>query len=211
LLILLVSLFFVLFILKKVYPKKIWQLYPVIITIVVFSSLFLGNIVSFHASGRTIIDRLGLQNEENISTITNRVKLAENAIEISSAYPLFGTGTGTYQFYNTVNKAYIPTTYLSSKTLMELSSNDPHNIFLKTLAESGIVGLVSFSLLLGYFLQSDFKSLGKKDLLLGSYIFVFWSHFTYALFNPSSSLVYQSFFWFIRGIIMQLNITSKSP
>ena len=116
------------FVLQQVYKSRTLLLYLIVMGITLSIVLFLGNTISYAMSGKMVIDRLEISDKANLSTITNRIKMAENAFEIGIAYPFLGTGIGTYEFYNNVNNIFIPQTQHENKTLIEPLRGNPISV-----------------------------------------------------------------------------------
>jgi len=90
----------------------------------------------------------GESSQEN--ALIARVSFAEGAIKIFSGHLLLGAG---YDTYKTMYKQFLgdPRYY----------SVDPHNIYLKILAEMGVLGFFAFVWLIGAILYYIFKSLSS--------------------------------------------------
>ena len=105
----------------------------------------------------TIIQKLGQNNKESSDNLTQHVESISNISTDASnkerinrwkcAYrmfknkPIFGYGPGTYSFN------YAPFQYRNEKTIISTNNGDAgnaHNEFLGPLAESGLIGLLSF-------------------------------------------------------------------
>lgn len=169
-------------------------------------TLLIANAYSLAKVDDTTINRLITPNIEASSTITTRLDLVKEAFTIGRSYFISGVGLGNYAYYlpGSITQNILGTER-DLKIFREMTLSDPHNIFLKTFAETGLLGSFSFILLLGYFLFQDISSWKKNGIFIKCYITVFWSHFVYSIFNPSFSLTYLSFFWTIRGILAGLN------
>lgn len=181
--------------------KKLQNILMLLLLFMAMGSVILmGMSLSKHIMSTNLIDRFSLVDESSKTSIETRFELMRSAIEVGSIYPLTGVGLGN--FYEYVNHSQVLSQTPSQKMLKESSYRDPHNIFFKVYAESGLLGIVAIILLLGYFISTDGKYIIKNtNPIMRSYIFVFWSHFLYSLFNPSFALTYLAFFWMIRGII----------
>jgi len=186
--------------LKKILDwKKI-----VLITITVISAIFISNnLFSFN-----IYDRLSLKDEqEDVSTIEFRINNGVRSFELFLSSPFIGIGLGNY---SSSNKDLIKFNYSFSKQskysqdYAELVRNSPHNVFFHTLAENGLFGLISYLLLIFYFIKGDWNMITRsnknqrtqfgKACIIGS-----WSIFIFMLFNPSHTIFVTGWFWALRG------------
>lgn len=148
-----------------------------------------------------------LSYERLINTATNedltfwgRINRYTTAINMGIKAPFFGVGLGNY--YDNLNYFDKKSSSLIRKTKneYELAAFYPHNIFFETFAESGSLGLLSFSLLILYFIFEDLKTLFKRRQrdLVKLAIISFWTLFLYSLFNPVNNITYLTLFWFFR-------------
>ena len=90
-----------------------------------------------------------LANPNDYSIVT-RFAMWSSATKMWVDHPLVGVGLGNYpEFYRT--RYYDPEPWERFRKNHDgLTHKHPHNIFLHLLAETGIVGLLSFALLLGH-------------------------------------------------------------
>jgi len=88
------------------------------------------------------------------------------AINAWKANPLFGTGVETFAF------AYYKYKPVGQNLTSEWNFlyNKAHNEYLNYLATTGIVGLGSYSLMIGYFLFLAFKKISKSEFLISNQI-----------------------------------------
>ena len=60
--------------------------------------------------------------------------------------PVFGYGAGTYGLQVDAHQDQVPTA-LGRPLTTELAPNAPHNLYLELLAETGVVGLISWAIM----------------------------------------------------------------
>ncbi|NMB92243.1 MAG: hypothetical protein GYA31_01280 [Parcubacteria group bacterium] len=124
--------------------------------------------------------------------------------QIKTAYyigtnKIFGVGLGNY--YDFLTKKIDPSLSTSEKLIKIGSEEYVHNIFGSTMAETGIIGLSIFIILLAYFIRRDIQFIKKRDNIYKIAIIIsFWSLFSYSLFNPAVSINYQIIFFGLRGL-----------
>lgn len=171
------------------------------IFLILFLFLFFFNFFKT-GSFRRMID---FQEAENLSTILTRLNLWSFSFELFKYSPLLGIGINNfYDFLNPKIRLLDP---LRQK-LFEITYNNPHNIFVSTISESGLLGFLSLLILIGYFLKSDFSMIKKlskkkrtKEEKIIPFVISFWSLIIFSLFMPTYSLNYNILFWFNRAII----------
>ncbi len=111
----------------------------------------------------------------------NRLDLIALAINLFKSHPLIGSGVGTFTIILSQAKWYI---------LEYGSVLDAHGFIFKTLAETGLLGTISFVLLLGYILYILLKAYIKNTknpyalLILGGFLSAIGG-ITFQLFNTS--------------------------
>lgn len=169
-----------------------------------FLSLFIITTVSFSRNLRNfdVIDRFLLQDKtEDEATITYRFQSFDRAVDIFKSSPIVGVGLGNYPLYvDTKYKFNLPTR--SEREYFETSVKDPHSILSKLISETGLVGLVGFAFLIGFFAIQDYLYLKRKNnsyFPQGAYIIASWTIFIYGLFNPFNTIFINGWFWFLRG------------
>lgn len=189
----------VIFIINKKYAsiKKLFLLGSVLI-------VFFGLIVSTNIFGFNIIDRF-IPKPKSIDSesIKFRISSAQLSIALFKSSPLLGVGLGGYESYleRPKNKFSNPVLYNDS-----MDPNNPHNILFQTLAESGILGIFAFIIVLIQFVKIDLIYINDKKII--PFILSSWALFIYLLINPSSSIFFSGWFWFLRGTITAMTSTS---
>jgi len=176
-------------------------------TALLLAVIFIFSILAFATSrslfGFNTLDRFLLRKYEDIQPVKNRIKSINHAVELFRLFPLTGVGLGNYIVYN--NSAPICSYFMMKnyqKTYFNLVAYSPHNIFFQILSETGILGAVSFTSLLGYFILKDKHYLKENKInLITGLIIASWTIIVYCLFNPSYSLFVFGWFWFLRGLI----------
>lgn len=167
-----------------------------VIILFLFSN-FLGSFIPFN----TVI-RITEPTEAETMTLVTRYNWWQQSIDMGNSSPLFGVGINN--FYEYLNNKPKPGMTFSNDMirLAKITAGHPHNVFFQSYAETGILGLVSFLLLLSHFIFNDIKSFMKSDknkLIIIS----FWSLFIFGIFNPPITLQYIILFWFLRILIIK--------
>ncbi|MFA5770299.1 MAG: O-antigen ligase family protein [Patescibacteria group bacterium] len=185
--------------------KKILA-FKVILTglVVIITAAFISN----HFFKFNIYDRLLLKDKpEDISTIRFRLESADRSFKLLLSSPIIGIGLGNYLFTDKDISKFNNFGNKENKyglIYSELVRYSPHNIFFHIMAEVGVLGLVSFSLLIIYFIKYDWIILNQskknkfnefsKACIIGS-----WTVFAFMLFNPSHTIFVTGWFWALRG------------
>lgn len=167
---------------------------------------FLLNLLTIFASSLPIssLDRIIEPEDKDYSTLSIRLDWWKQSIEIAKYSPLIGVGLRNY--YDYTDHAIGKSLFAWKDKLQKITLAHPHNIFFGTLAETGLIGLISLILLLSYFLVSDLKEFKKQRYLSQSVIASFWILFSYSLLNPPDTLTYLALFWLLRGLIYKVSI-----
>jgi O-antigen ligase len=117
---------------------------------------------------------------------------------------LIGVGLGNY-FDNLPNNMKTTTTIIQNEAKWNRSViTNPHNIFFTTLSETGILGLLSFTILIGYFLYRDLLAFMQRKTNLHKILMLcFWGLFIFSIINPATVLQYLIMFWLLRALIVK--------
>jgi O-antigen ligase len=154
----------------------------------------------------TILDRVINNNEILDGQNSYRLSSLKNTLEIFINSPFLGVGLGNFYLYNDYANNYkyslVKKDYVISYN--ELVRYSPHNIFLEVLSQTGILSFLSFTLVIIIFLFQDYKVLKTRSYRYFPFIVSSWVCFFYLLFNPSYSLFSTSWFWFMRGVAINL-------
>jgi len=163
--------------------------------------------------GFNVINRLAMEDKrEDVMSAEGRLWRWSEAWEMGKS-SWFGVGMGNY--YD--NASYRLKKSFSigeeSRKTFEAASHDPHGVIFSMWAESGLVGLLGFLGMMGYFLVVDYQLMRarlRKYAL--SMVGGFWTLVMYSLANPSSTLKYWSLFWLLRLLIWRYSTlpTTKS-
>jgi hypothetical protein len=147
--------------------------------------------------GFSLIDRFLFINElRDILTITSRKEQIFEGFQIGMFSPIFGIGLGNYPFYT--NNKYSQLFLSKSNRALKEGAVFPHNVFILIFAETGLFGIISFLLIIFYFIKKDLTILMRKNFFKKSIVISFWTIFIYALFNPTISLQFNIIFWVLR-------------
>lgn len=159
------------------------------------STLFGG--YQFLHSRESIIDRFLLTNSEDKNTVIIRVNQIPIVFNLGTKL-IAGTGLGNYFYYINLNKFH---QYYGSDRELVINDQMPHNYFLEKLAETGLLGFISYFTLILFFLITDIHKFFLTDKFIKICIISFWSLFTYAFFNPSYGISYNVLFFTLRAFI----------
>lgn len=150
----------------------------------------------------SFIDRFALTDKkEDINTIGYRWNNIVISEKIAESQPLLGVGLGNY--YDNLppeKKSFLSLSNWQNKEA-QIASTNPHNIFAQILSELGFISLFFYLIMISYFALSDIKILLKQNNFPKAIIISFWSLFIYSLFNPTTTLTYNSLFWILRALI----------
>lgn len=154
--------------------------------------------------GFSVVDRFALRDaREDVETLEGRFENIGVSVDMGLANPLTGVGLGNYFDNLASNKKISRSLFNWVRREAEIASSNPHDIFLQTLSETGILSLIFMVGLLLYFAYLDLRALFvSKDKLRLAYIIAFWALFSYSVFNPTTTLGYNSLFWLLRGLII---------
>ena len=144
-----------------------------------------------------------IQKVDEISAPTSmglRVKLWTNTIEMIKEKPLLGVGVGGFETAYSEKMKGAP-------EWQKYILYDPHNQFLKIIAELGLIGLVVFIYMLATAFFQEPHS--KKHKLLGLSVLIIWCGT--GMFNSSFSTFSDARFLYIwLGVMLASNAPAKS-
>ncbi len=149
-----------------------------------------------------ILERLLLSNEADRGSIVFRLNMCIESIYMGTSN-IFGVGLGN--FYNNLPAIAKKIEGISSPTEKDVNLQTkeyPHNAFCSVLAETGIFGFLSFSLLILLFLRSDLIVLIKRNQRAKQFVISFWLLFIYSLFNPGVGARYNEYLWLMRAYLI---------
>lgn len=165
--------------------------------------------------GVSIVSRFFLEDPQaDLLPLQARLEMAWQSLEMFISSPLLGVGLGNYfdNFSLRVGYAGPPLYYfgLPHEAFLVLvfeNYKGPHNLFLSTIAETGIFGLIALLCLLKSLLNQDillFKRIksSQNKQIASALIVSSWATILAAQFiNINTSLGALIFFWTARGII----------
>ncbi|MCX6762755.1 MAG: O-antigen ligase family protein [Candidatus Moranbacteria bacterium] len=141
------------------YRKKEQKKYLVIFAMILLVALAWASVYKYKS-----IANLGER-----SSLASREMIWKSAGLMIENNPIFGIGPGNFQEKYLEYQKYFP-------PYLEWSVPQPHNIFLAFWLESGLVGLISFLILLFYFFRDNKKAIQANHeisiLLLGIMIYI---------------------------------------
>ena len=180
--------------------KKLGQkfiIFFILISIGYFSYIILNYNFKF-----SFVDRFALTDKrEDVNTIQYRWNNIVASEKMAQSQPLLGVGLGNY--YDNLpsgKKNFLSLSNWQNKEA-QIASTNPHNIFAQILSELGFISLLFYLIMISYFAISDIKILLKQNNFAKAVIISFWSLFIYSLFNPTTTLTYNSLFWLLRALI----------
>lgn len=192
---------------KKFTPSiKNWRklLIPIVFTLLLITIFQLAINTSDSLYSLNIINRLTVQDKyQDLGPIETRINQYFNSIYIFTSSPLIGVGLGNYLNYVNYSHTKSLSINANDEAFSFMSAGRPHNIFIQTLVETGIIGTISLITILLYFLKKDFLIINReqKENYIKGYIISSWAVIFYGLFNPADTVYVMGWFWFSRGII----------
>ncbi len=175
-----------------------------IISLLIVSALFFAaDALSLRLWGFSLLDRVLLRsNYDDIQSLSSRWEGIARSFELGVSRPLYGIGLGNYfdQLPTTTRSAVFSlSNYYGT---VWTSSLNPHNIFAQIVVETGLLGLLYYLMMLAIFLKNDIKILkgGQRNKFQAAAVMGFWTLFSYSLFNPSTTLTYNTYFWILRSM-----------
>ncbi len=168
-------------------------------------ALVSSDVISLRLWGFSMVDRVLLKsNYDDVQSLNSRWQGITQSFELGMQYPVTGVGLGNYFDFlptYTRNSVFSLSNYYGG---VWISSLNPHNIFAQIVAETGLLGLGYYLFMLGMFLKTDWRiyRLDKRNDFALASIIAFWTLFSYSLFNPTTTLTYNTLFWILRGAIV---------
>jgi O-antigen ligase len=175
---------------------------------VTFLSLFIILVTVIFATPNlklNTINRVLFPIQEDYLSIDNRIKKWNDSLSLGLSNMWTGVGLGNF-YLNLPNKEKVSNSISKVVTnSLSITKQDPHNIFFLIFAESGLLALVSYLLMILYFIKKDFtyfvnRSIKPLDLTM-FFIISFWSLFLISQVTPTSTIKYYLYFWLYRLII----------
>jgi O-antigen ligase len=138
---------------------------------------------------------------ENFRTIESRLVNWEMALDMGITNPIFGVGSGNYFDYVDSSLKRGMTIFKEIEREFNYGITDPHNILVKTFAETGLVGISGLIVLLAFFVSKDITILKSKNTFLKLLVIGFWTVFIYSMANPGYTVKYLMNYWMFRLMI----------
>lgn len=191
--------FVYLFLIKK--KRKLLTLLPLLL-LIPFALFLSKSHFNINLLERFLFQDPGL----DLYSLKIRLIYLQETLKIFKKFPLLGIGPGNFPYFITTDWRYIPTGYFWLSSLGEHNVVSPHNIFLQVLAETGILGFLSFLWLLFSFAKNDLLLFKKKKVSL--LLAISLSSWCY-IFNNLTSIVHTSaagmaYFLFLRAVLAKL-------
>lgn len=164
---------------------------------------YLTHIISINYKGISYIDRIFIsQNKEETRSLDTRMKQIYEGLNFGFV-EFFGVGLGNYYDNLSSFEHYTLSANIAQEKERKTVVEYVHNIFGLYAAETGMFGLLSFTILIAIFLAQDIRQLRKNRFdIKNNFIFAFWLLFIYGFFNPPITGTYQVFFWGLRGLLL---------
>jgi len=190
------------FIFKKFFGKQKIIFYSFI---GIFCLLVSISVILSASQNGTIIDRFFTFKEYGVekNLPVSRMRLWAKSIEVARTFPLFGIGFGQFPYYFGGQIANVRSMFVENNLLTTVIFNSPHNIFFTNLAEGGFLGLLTFLILILYFIKNDVVILFDPAFPTTVKILIiqFWTLMVYGLFHPTDSNEFYFLFFVLRGSI----------
>ena len=156
--------------------------------------------ISLSVLGFSLIDRVFLRDRyEDVQSLESRVEGISESFYLANQYFPLGIGMGNY-FYNLpMSKQNLFFGIVTKYGEVLTSALNPHNIFAQIAVETGYLGLCIYLFVLYKFAYEDYQFL-RKNKYMKFFSIAFWVLFSYAVFNPSTTLTFNSLFWFTRSM-----------
>lgn len=147
-----------------------------------------------------LIKRLMLSDKEDLINIQSRLHNFSLAVQIFKNYAILGIGAGNLPDFVGMETVKVTT---KGETFIYQAYQHPHNYYALVLAENGLVGFFSFTLMIFCFVWSDLKLINKEQynrqvvsLIVSSWVFLIGSALDW---YPVHMII---FFFLTRGIII---------
>jgi len=181
----------IIFILKK--KKKVFLIFSIVLGFLLINYFGLKSTIF----PKITIERISFS-EEEFGSIIGRFNMWDYAYQMFRSSPLLGIGLGNYYDYLPKKEKTVYSIFKEKESVNRVTLCNVHNIFFWLVAETGLLGLISFIFLLVYFLRQDWNILRSSDILNKSLIISFWTLFLYSFFNPLIGLRFQIIFFILR-------------
>lgn len=170
----------------------------------IFFVSFMASGIMFFNNNNSFLDRLNIQNLENVSTINSRIFQIKLSLDMAKK-SIFGVGLGNYYDYIPSSVKKNDTSMLNKSTnFIKLGADEyVHNIFGYIVSGSGYISLLIFIFILYFFIKNDIYLFNKKNNYIKAFIISFWTLFIYGLLNPIVPASYQVLFWVTRGLLIK--------
>ena len=129
-----------------------------------FSAVFLSAAMIFFVVSPTAQNRLATLTDTKFQSNSERILMWQSAVEMFKDYPIHGAGQK--MFFELYNHKYISPDAKERETPDKPGHTHPHNNFLKAATEGGILGLIAFITLHGYFLYEFYKIYRNEETKL---------------------------------------------
>ncbi len=132
--------------------KVLKEILPVIIGSVILIAVGSPKEIILANFGKTIILAQFVAGVSQDVSLWDRVHMLDLATKIFLDRSLTGFGLGTFRY-----------TFAMNEWVAEPFRIDPHSLFFKLLAETGVIGALSFFSMIGYFLLKAFRKIRLED------------------------------------------------
>jgi O-antigen ligase len=166
------------------------------------SIILIALLISVIALPTNPVKRFSLLEKDDYDSLTERVESIRRSLEVATINPLFGVGSGNLRLYAEPTESDVLN--FDGRTILYEAYQHPHNQLLLMFAETGIVGLAAYLLLLTSFLKTDYLLLHSPQRENGNLVAFIVSSWVFMLgsFLDWYSIGSTIFFFLIRGCIL---------
>lgn len=165
--------------------------------------IYFGNIYMKYYFNYSTLSRITLEDQEDVKALTSRINFYYKAYDLFISSPYFGVGLAHYPLIgNQPYGIYKPRTK-ESEIAAKLVGTGPHNIFLGSLAETGIIGTIPLMFFILICLKNDLilfyniKNRFNENKLIS---LSFWLLFSFALLHPEIGFHFYALLFSFRAI-----------
>jgi O-antigen ligase len=172
-----------------------------IISIIITIILLLQQVLNSNSIS-TAFNRLLIEDKNrDYSSIVWRLDMFEESLKMARNN-YFGVGLGNFFEILPTSQKKLTTLPETRKTIaLGALNSGPHNIFFQTMAESGLIGLVTFIVLLGFYFYRDFLRKKIRNSLEKTLIMMFWLLILTIQFFPAINIHYFILFFTLRALV----------
>lgn len=168
----------------------------------IFLTLFITASLGVFLNETSFLTRYTFQNSKDVDTIVDRLNYSGKAMSLFLDNPLVGVGLGNYPIYSNTVRLYSASGDQNNSVSIN-SFENPHNFIVTMLAETGVLGTLTFLLIVSIFIYVDlylYKNIHQTFIQISPFIISSWCLIVGSLIDwyDPHHLVY---FMLIRGYI----------